>query len=190
MDHGNMSFSRKLLYKKLHNFIIKISLTYKSMIALYGYNYNQNLLLPFFVLLCFSSGWYLGMATGGFATRMVLGLLWQHWRPVEETTLIVLHYTKLVNFCCQNNYLMVGGEKVTYHAKTRYGHFISIWMCTTKPHGQREEGQPKERAHLSFFVGQVWTNIEGNRANVVQTAWAVLSLIDAGQVNPSFSFLH
>ena len=34
---------------------------------------------------------------------------------------------------------------------------------------------------------QVWTNIEGNRANLVQTAWALLSLIDAGQVGPSFS---
>ncbi|KAK4605383.1 hypothetical protein RGQ29_013442 [Quercus rubra] len=28
---------------------------------------------------------------------------------------------------------------------------------------------------------KVWTNIEGNRANLVQTAWALLSLIDAGQ---------
>jgi hypothetical protein len=34
---------------------------------------------------------------------------------------------------------------------------------------------------------QVWTNIEGNRANLVQTAWALLSLIDAGQVGSSFS---
>ncbi|KAK8683155.1 hypothetical protein V6N13_039222 [Hibiscus sabdariffa] len=28
---------------------------------------------------------------------------------------------------------------------------------------------------------QVYTNLEGNRANLVQTAWALLSLIDAGQ---------
>ncbi|KAK7857880.1 lupeol synthase, partial [Quercus suber] len=28
---------------------------------------------------------------------------------------------------------------------------------------------------------KVWTNIEGNRANLVQTAWALLSLIDAWQ---------
>jgi hypothetical protein len=34
---------------------------------------------------------------------------------------------------------------------------------------------------------QVWTNIEGNRANLVQTAWALLSFIEAGQVNASFS---
>ena len=34
---------------------------------------------------------------------------------------------------------------------------------------------------------QVWTNIEGNSANLVQTAWALLSLIDAGQVGLSFS---
>jgi hypothetical protein len=34
---------------------------------------------------------------------------------------------------------------------------------------------------------QVWTNIEGNRANLVQTAWALLSLIEAGQVSASFS---
>jgi len=33
----------------------------------------------------------------------------------------------------------------------------------------------------------VWTNIEGNRANLVQTAWALLGLMDAGQVGPSFS---
>jgi hypothetical protein len=38
-----------------------------------------------------------------------------------------------------------------------------------------------------FFTKQVWTNIEGNRANLVQTAWALLSLIDAGQVGASFS---
>lgn len=30
---------------------------------------------------------------------------------------------------------------------------------------------------------QVYTNLEGNRANLVQTAWALLSLIDAGQVS-------
>ncbi|XP_062158466.1 lupeol synthase-like isoform X5 [Alnus glutinosa] len=28
---------------------------------------------------------------------------------------------------------------------------------------------------------KVWTNIEGNRANLVQTAWALLGLMDAGQ---------
>ena len=33
----------------------------------------------------------------------------------------------------------------------------------------------------------MWTNIEGNRANLVHTAWALLSLIDAGQVGTSFS---
>lgn len=30
---------------------------------------------------------------------------------------------------------------------------------------------------------QVYTNLEGNRANLVHTAWALLSLIDAGQVS-------
>nr|DAD38743.1 TPA_asm: hypothetical protein HUJ06_013065 [Nelumbo nucifera] len=31
-------------------------------------------------------------------------------------------------------------------------------------------------------TNKVYTNIEGNRSNLVQTAWAMLSLIDAGQV--------
>ena len=52
--------------------------------------------------------------------------------------------------------------------------------------------KPKQGMEICFdlnlyFVQQVWTNIEGNRANLVQTAWALLSLIDAGQVCPSFS---
>ena len=34
---------------------------------------------------------------------------------------------------------------------------------------------------------RVCTNIEGNRANLVQTAWALLSLIDAGLLGASFS---
>jgi hypothetical protein len=60
------------------------------------------------------------MVVGGFATPMVHGLLWGHWQHMEETTKIVLHCAKLVNFCYQSSYLMVVGEKVTYQAKTRY----------------------------------------------------------------------
>lgn len=38
-------------------------------------------------------------------------------------------------------------------------------------------------AHVLYPVKQVYTNLEGNRANLVQTSWALLSLIDAGQVS-------
>ncbi|GLT80315.1 hypothetical protein SLA2020_517610 [Shorea laevis] len=31
------------------------------------------------------------------------------------------------------------------------------------------------------FLELVYTNLEGGRANLVQTAWALLSLIDSGQ---------
>ncbi|KAG6663890.1 hypothetical protein CIPAW_02G053700 [Carya illinoinensis] len=37
---------------------------------------------------------------------------------------------------------------------------------------------------------KVWTNIEGNRANLVQTAWAVLSLIEAGQAEIDQTPIH
>uniref|UniRef100_A0A2N9EML5 Terpene cyclase/mutase family member n=1 Tax=Fagus sylvatica TaxID=28930 RepID=A0A2N9EML5_FAGSY len=37
---------------------------------------------------------------------------------------------------------------------------------------------------------KVWTNIEGNRANLVQTAWALLSLIDAGQAQIDPTPIH
>ncbi|KAF5469389.1 hypothetical protein F2P56_013469 [Juglans regia] len=37
---------------------------------------------------------------------------------------------------------------------------------------------------------KVWTNIEGNRANLVQTAWAVLSLIEAGQARIDPTPIH
>ncbi|KAB1212043.1 Lupeol synthase [Morella rubra] len=37
---------------------------------------------------------------------------------------------------------------------------------------------------------KVWTNIEGNRANLVQTAWAVLSLIEAGQATIDPTPIH
>ncbi|KAK7841719.1 lupeol synthase [Quercus suber] len=37
---------------------------------------------------------------------------------------------------------------------------------------------------------KVWTNIEGNRANLVQTAWALLSLIDAGQAEIDATPIH
>ncbi|KAF3948618.1 hypothetical protein CMV_025409, partial [Castanea mollissima] len=37
---------------------------------------------------------------------------------------------------------------------------------------------------------KVWTNIEGNRANLVQTAWALLSLIDAGQAEIDPTPIH
>ncbi|KAK4797474.1 hypothetical protein SAY86_029800 [Trapa natans] len=37
---------------------------------------------------------------------------------------------------------------------------------------------------------KVYTNLEGNRANLVQTAWALLSLIDAGQAEIDPSPIH
>ncbi|KAJ0104723.1 hypothetical protein Patl1_19725 [Pistacia atlantica] len=37
---------------------------------------------------------------------------------------------------------------------------------------------------------KVYTNLEGNRANVVQTAWALLSLIDAGQAEVDPTPIH
>ncbi|KAF5445649.1 hypothetical protein F2P56_034687 [Juglans regia] len=37
---------------------------------------------------------------------------------------------------------------------------------------------------------KVWTNIEGNREHVVQTAWAVLTLIDAGQAEIDPTPIH
>ncbi|KAG6627902.1 lupeol synthase-like [Carya illinoinensis] len=37
---------------------------------------------------------------------------------------------------------------------------------------------------------KVWTNIEGNRANLVQTAWVVLSLIEAGQAEIDPTPIH
>ncbi|KAG7945175.1 hypothetical protein I3843_15G139200 [Carya illinoinensis] len=41
-----------------------------------------------------------------------------------------------------------------------------------------------------FHWETVWTNLEGNRANVVQTAWAVLSLIEAGQAKIDPTPIH
>ncbi|XVF17519.1 hypothetical protein REPUB_Repub10bG0129800 [Reevesia pubescens] len=37
---------------------------------------------------------------------------------------------------------------------------------------------------------KVYTNLEGNRANLVQTAWALLTLIDAGQANVDPTPIH
>lgn len=34
----------------------------------------------------------------------------------------------------------------------------------------------------TFFSVQVYSNLEGNRSHVVNTGWALMSLIDAGQV--------
>lgn len=42
---------------------------------------------------------------------------------------------------------------------------------------------------MVFPVKQVYTNLEGDRANVVHTAWAVLSLIKAGQVSILYPIL-
>ena len=36
---------------------------------------------------------------------------------------------------------------------------------------------------------QVYSNLEGNRAHVVNTAWAISALIDAGQVCIKFYFM-
>lgn len=44
----------------------------------------------------------------------------------------------------------------------------------------KEHNTPFNLALLNWE--QVYTNLEGNRANLVHTAWALLSLIDAGQV--------
>lgn len=48
--------------------------------------------------------------------------------------------------------------------------------------------------HIRSFSVQVYSNLEGNRSHVVNTGWAVLALIDAGQVhkipiNYTFSIL-
>ena len=70
---------------------------------------------------------------------------------------------------------------------------VYLFFTTEKKERKKEGGRGggggewKQRTQINFFVQQVWTNIEGNRANLVQTAWALLSLIDAGQVGPSFS---
>ena len=124
------------------------------------------------------------MVIGGFATPMVHGLLQGDWQPVEETTEIVLHCAKLVTFCYQSSYLMVDGERVIYQAKTRQGN-LSRFECVLLFYKRKE--RKKAIVLTNFFVKQVWTNIEGNRENLVQTAWALLSLIDAGQVVPSLS---
>ena len=60
---------------------------------------------------------------------------------------------------------------------------LNVSYFSTKEKKERK----KAIVLINFFVKQVWTNIEGNRENLVQTAWALLSLIDAGQVGPSFS---
>lgn len=36
---------------------------------------------------------------------------------------------------------------------------------------------------------QVYTNLEGDRSHVVNTGWAILALIDAGQVCIKFYFV-
>ena len=64
---------------------------------------------------------------------------------------------------------------------------VYLFFTTEKKERKGGGGGWKQRTQINFFVQQVWTNIEGNRANLVQTAWALLSLIDAGQVGPSFS---
>jgi hypothetical protein len=58
-----------------------------------------------------------------------------------------------------------------------------------KKKNRKKEKRKKKHNNsiIFFFMKQVWTNIEGNRANLVQTAWALLSLIEAGQVSASFS---
>ena len=60
---------------------------------------------------------------------------------------------------------------------------LNVSYFSTKEKKERK----KAIVLINFFVKQVWTNIEGNRENLVQTAWALLSLIDAGQVGPSLS---
>ncbi|KAG6725894.1 hypothetical protein I3842_02G053100 [Carya illinoinensis] len=55
---------------------------------------------------------------------------------------------------------------------------------------QFECGLHKNKRKEKENEGEVWTNIEGNRANLVQTAWAVLSLIEAGQAGIDPTPIH
>lgn len=43
---------------------------------------------------------------------------------------------------------------------------------------------------MNACFDQVYTNLEGNRANLVHTAWALLSLIDAGQVSIITTYIY
>jgi hypothetical protein len=42
---------------------------------------------------------------------------------------------------------------------------------------------------LKCFTLQVYSNVEGNRSHVVNTGWAMLALIDAGQVFIKYYFI-
>ncbi|KAB1212033.1 Lupeol synthase [Morella rubra] len=131
---------------------------------------------------------YTGTVIGGFAIPMVHGLELRDLQPVEETVAIVLHCAELVNFCYQNNYPMEDGGRVTYQAGKSYGQFcfkLNVYCSSTRKKGRKKKEKVGEKGNRelnkTFFVKQVWTNTIGNRANVVQTAWALLALIEAGQ---------
>ncbi|KAK9989604.1 hypothetical protein SO802_029843 [Lithocarpus litseifolius] len=51
-------------------------------------------------------------------------------------------------------------------------------------------GFPAWEPQRAYRWLEVWTSIEGNRANLVQTAWALLSLIDAGQAEIDPTPIH
>jgi hypothetical protein len=42
---------------------------------------------------------------------------------------------------------------------------------------------------LKCFTLQVYSNVEGSRSHVVNTGWAMLALIDAGQVFIKYYFI-
>ena len=66
------------------------------------------------------------MALGEFASPMAHGLALKDWLLLERTSIIALASAKPVNFFCRSSLLLVVGEKVTFHVRTRYSLLISI----------------------------------------------------------------
>lgn len=92
-------------------------------------------------------------------------------------------YAKLAIFCCQSSFLTEDGVRVTCQAKTRYKNYF---LHITQEWFEQKYKVDKTMRDV-FFSKQVYTNLEGNRANLVQTSWALMSLIDAGQVSRQIS---
>ncbi|PPD89440.1 hypothetical protein GOBAR_DD13628 [Gossypium barbadense] len=66
-------------------------------------------------------------------------------------------------------------------------------FATLMEHGLQWKGwQPAVKTTRTVLqcVKLVYTNLEGNRANLVQTAWALLSLIDVGQADVDPTPIH
>ncbi|KAI4376390.1 hypothetical protein MLD38_014159 [Melastoma candidum] len=69
-----------------------------------------------------------------------------------------------------------------------YGTWFAIGGLAAS--GRRSSSTDNANVTVGIRYEQVYTNLEGNRANLVQTAWALLSLIEAGQAEVDPTPIH